>query len=253
MEIYSQLDGAWSGLPLGNSGCRCGGYGCTVCTVAQALTLAGWSVTPKDLIEGLNLNGGFDENGYLKWYFVGKLYPQFHFYTNGQQGAYKFCQGSIGQYTHWILQKGSTYYDPLKGSTNLALSGVNNIHCYWSADIDINNNPAPVIVEASAPVVHPSGSSVFTVRIDSPVGRSVHIGRPSVTAPIAVSRFLHTNDTLLIARTIVGDNPYPNTFLSSPLWYLTEQSVLDNAQDNNTPLRYIWAGETTILQDTQTN
>lgn len=249
MTLYSQLDQRWRSLPLGNSGCRCGGYGCTVCTVAQALTLAGWNITPADLINALNLNGGFDDNGYLKWYWVGKAYPQFRFQTSASKGLYKFCQGTVGQYTHWVLMKDGVYYDPLRGSNDLSLSGVQNLQALWSADIDVNPNPVAVLVSAPPPPA--AAGTVFEVRIDSPLGRNVHIGAADVSAPISAARFLNTGDTFEALSVISSSDPYPGTFLSCNKWYITDQSVIDRARDSSIPLRYVWAGETTIISNKQ--
>jgi len=123
MEIYSQRDPRWASLPLGESHYTVGSDGCTATCVAQALTIAGWNVTPGDLVTRLNENHGFTDKHYLEshpgagdgkpglilWYKVQELYPQFHFGS----GGYTFQPGVWGKTVHWCLQ----YADAEAGHT----------------------------------------------------------------------------------------------------------------------------------------
>jgi len=115
MEIYSQKDPRWAAMQLGESGLTMEHWGCTITAVAQALTLAGWGVTPGDLVGALNNNGGFTKDGLILWAKIGEAYPQFHF----GGGGYAFIQGIWGKYQHWVLKDMSTgqVYDPFYAAT----------------------------------------------------------------------------------------------------------------------------------------
>lgn len=120
MEIYSQKDPRWADKMLGSSDCSMKNFGCLVTDVAQALTLAGYSVTPGDLVDNLSANGGFDENGLLQWEVIGRLYPQFNF--DSEVSNYintTFVKGSWGLFKHWLLEVNGVTYEPYYGKTGV--------------------------------------------------------------------------------------------------------------------------------------
>jgi hypothetical protein len=147
--MYSQTNPAWGDLQLGTSGLPCKFFGCTVTAVAEALTDAGYIVTPDTLIIDLNNIGGFTSDGLLIWAKVSQLYPAFHF---GGEG-YRFVQGMWGKFQHWILQKpDGSYVDPYYG-TDHAPEGFIANGVVRTASIDVLQAPEPAPEVSPAPEV----------------------------------------------------------------------------------------------------
>lgn len=140
---YSQKDPQWAEKELGNSGLKMKNFGCLVTDVAQALTLAGWNITPGELVDKLNQVGGFDSDGLLQWLKVSEVYPQFHFdqLTTGLLNCI-FVKGSWGVYKHWVLQVSGTYYEPFYGVEGLP-NNFDIISTNRCASIDIFVAPKP--------------------------------------------------------------------------------------------------------------
>lgn len=156
--IYSQTDPQWGSKTLGESGLTMQHFGCTVTAVAQALTLAGHSVTPGDLVDKLNEIGGFTDDkspqgaGLLIWAKVEEAYPQFHF---GQHG-FVFIQGLWSKFQHWVLKDATTgqVYDPFYGVDH-APAGFRETGTTRSASVDPATPPAePVPAPTPEPAPH---------------------------------------------------------------------------------------------------
>lgn len=124
--MYTQSDLRWAGLSLGDSPYTCAGYGCLATDWAEALTLAGYNITPLSFIATMNSIGGFTDKHYLEsspgkgdgqpglliWAKVAEAYPQVHLDTGDE---YIFQKGILGHFTHWILKNKGNIYDPLYG------------------------------------------------------------------------------------------------------------------------------------------
>jgi hypothetical protein len=139
MEIYSQRDPRWADKELGKSGLKFRDFGCTVTTCAQALTHAGWGVTPGELVDKLNSIGGFTADGLLIWAKVGEAFPQFHFGGNG----YRMEYGRWGKFYHWVLNVSGQIFEPFYGKQgypgNFSVDGAR------TASVDVKPAPAPVV------------------------------------------------------------------------------------------------------------
>lgn len=159
MQVYKQTDDAWKDIPLGESPYRMGtpgvGFGCTTTCVAQMLTLAGWNLTPGDVVTKLNSEHGYTNAQYsagpglLYWRTPGVEYsfPQFHF-NNG--GPFHFWVGRFGVYQHWVTEYQGVFYEPITGGTYhsvqevQAACGVKDLTMSYSATID-----APPVIDTT--------------------------------------------------------------------------------------------------------
>lgn len=109
--MYSQRDGRWAEKCLGSSGKTMDHIGCVVTNVANALIMAGFETDPGQVLDKLNANGGFLDDGRLIWAKVEEAYPQFHF---GGEG-YDFKKGLLGKVVHWVLEHNAKIVDPYTG------------------------------------------------------------------------------------------------------------------------------------------
>lgn len=75
VPIYAQGDPRWGNKPLGTSGLTMASHGCYVTSTAMALNNYGYTLTPGQLCDALNANGGFDAEGQLKWDVLEKVCP----------------------------------------------------------------------------------------------------------------------------------------------------------------------------------
>ena len=116
--MYAQIDPTWANQYLGGSGLQMRNYGCLVTAVAEALTIAGHSITPGQLCDNLNEVRGFLPDGRLIWAKVTEVYPEFHF-RNSQNAETEipliFEQGVMGKYLHWVLIIRGKIIDPYEG------------------------------------------------------------------------------------------------------------------------------------------
>lgn len=245
--MYTQGDPQWRDKQLGDSGLLVGAWGCTMTCVAQALTLAGYPITPGELVERLNANGGFTDRNYpyggaglLLWWRVAALYPQFKF----QQPGYQFIQGIYGRTTHWILKApDGTLYDPLFGR-NQPPPGWYQTGRGWSAYIE----PAPAPVPQPEPVAQEPSAEPETiwVRLTVP-GRHV---RSSTTVPADESNILSEyelvdgDEVRVLKGMVTGDRPYER---GTDQWYVSYRSWKENQEDRAVGLRYIWSGGLEVI------
>lgn len=82
-QVYSQRDPIWAGkhygLPRASVSSTIGAYGCGITSIAQKLTLLGFSTTPVQVQEALAARGGFRPYGsfnFIDWSQVPEIYPQ---------------------------------------------------------------------------------------------------------------------------------------------------------------------------------
>lgn len=152
MVIYSQKDPVWAEQTFSPAHLKMKDFGCTITCVAQALTIAGWVITPGDLANRLDDINGFTDDGLLIWGKVSQLFPSFQFGGSG----FNFIQGFFGKYAHWILSVDSTgeVYEPYYGQdgepTNFRRTGV-----IRTAAIAVNNPPTPELEPTPAPTPEP--------------------------------------------------------------------------------------------------
>lgn len=71
---YGQRDPRWAAVRLGASQYRMGDSGCAVTSACMVGSQARPEVTPLELVNWLNLNGGFTADGRLFWSKVGEFY-----------------------------------------------------------------------------------------------------------------------------------------------------------------------------------
>jgi hypothetical protein len=166
MITYSQRNMDWSAVKLGSTVWTMGDSGCYVTTIAQILTLAGWNITPGDVVAKLNAIGGFNANGEAKWASVMQAFPQFHY--GGSPYAILQLRKKVTRadgsvfYEYHYEAKGAdgTIYDPWTASTappvGYVLTGA-------SEGIGCDPAPAPVIV-ADAPSQPRTPFKVITVK-----------------------------------------------------------------------------------------
>lgn len=69
---YMQDDARWGDAKLGGGADTLGSAGCTVCSIAMAVTSLGEKVTPLELNERLTKNQGFTNEGWLIWGAIAK-------------------------------------------------------------------------------------------------------------------------------------------------------------------------------------
>jgi len=115
-------------------------FGCVVTDVAQALRLAGYEVAPGDVVDVLNQNGGFTQDGLILWNKISEAYPQFHF---GGMG-YAFIQGNWNKFQHWVLKDMTTgqVFDPYYAELH-APNGFKETGRVRTAAIDPAPQPEP--------------------------------------------------------------------------------------------------------------
>lgn len=214
MEIFTQKDPRWAGLPLGTSPYQMGPYGCLTTAHAQALALAGYAEDPGTTVTKLNEVQAYTDANYiagpglLLWYKVANAFPQYHFRLD-TAGCYVFVQVLISQrFVHWVLKVGDTYYDPLMGSTAGELHDTYKpTGKAYSADID----PAPVTVP-----IH------FDITIQAPLGSAYVRTEPHSASPIKTS---YPNGTHMeCVSTVTGDKVTIRNRLGIPIassdkWY----------------------------------
>ena len=70
---YLQRDEYWKEIPIGNTSETIGAVGCTITSIASALTRFGYSYTPASLNSKLIELQGYTENGYVIWSKVAEL------------------------------------------------------------------------------------------------------------------------------------------------------------------------------------
>jgi hypothetical protein len=71
---FQQDDPRWSAIPMGGSfGDRLGPAGCTVTSVAMAMTNLGYPVDPGQLTTALNAENGFTQRSWLIWEAVPRV------------------------------------------------------------------------------------------------------------------------------------------------------------------------------------
>lgn len=130
---FMQTDPRWAAERLGGTTDRLAATGCTVASVAMAMTNLGHAIDPKDLNAALTAAGGFTEHGWLVWDAVervtkGALRAGVHAAPSLdgmdaclQRGDYpivKFLIGGVVQ--HWVVlvgKRGGEFLmrDPLIG------------------------------------------------------------------------------------------------------------------------------------------
>lgn len=153
--MYIQTDSNWKGLHIGASEFLMGSEGCLTCDQAQAMTMAGYTITPADLCQdpslytdahyGESSPGANDgQAGLWLWYRMQNRFPQYHVFLDAS-GKYQFVQvtatWSGRRYQHWVLRVDGKYYDSIDGAitdglkANYAATGR-----VYSANIDVNQN-----------------------------------------------------------------------------------------------------------------
>lgn len=150
MDIYRQTDPRWSGLSIGSSPYKMGPFGCLTTCFAQALLMAGYSITPGDICLKDDL---YDAQGNLLWFKVGLTYPQLHIHFKSDVGRYKFVQVLVNHKAqHWLLLVDGVYYDPEYGNTGLKK---NYTFTGYICSADIDPAPSPEVITISVPVQGP--------------------------------------------------------------------------------------------------
>lgn len=174
MEIYKQTDPRWAHLSLGNSPYRMGtpgvGWGCTTTAVAQLLLLAGWNITPGDVVKKLSAEFGYTGPTYVAgpglifWRNPGveHSFPQFHFKDGG---LYHLWAGRLGAYSHWVAEKDGVFYEPISGRSTTDVKeltqfcGAHSFTLQYACSIDAP--PAPEPTPAENPGWHVSFPMTF--------------------------------------------------------------------------------------------
>lgn len=165
---FRQKDGRWAAHSLGGGqdNGSLGGYGCTVASVAIAMTNLGHPTDPGRLNADLTAKGGFTERGWLRWEAVGAL-------TKGAlradvydapsleamdacllHGGYPIVKFLIGgAFPHWVILVGKregTYLvrDPLLDDAepvplSARASSVQSVRCVRQAGAVIRVGGAP--------------------------------------------------------------------------------------------------------------
>lgn len=191
MIIYNQQDIRWGNMQLGKSGLSCHAWGCYCASIAQILTLAGWDVTPGDVITKLNAINGFTSGGLAIWAKVHEAYPQF---TYGGTG-YRIVQGKFTKSFHYMAEDGQTLYDPWTG-TNIApcpLTGSwQNIGC----------TQAPRSIEVVETVQEAPGSVWVTVSVPRLNVRT----EPTTASPTVPDKQLRKGDRVECLHAVMGQD-----------------------------------------------
>lgn len=173
MEVYSQTDPRWENNELGGVG-TIREFGCFDTAIAQAMLIAGHEVTPAQVVDALNNNGGYDK-GYTLWAKVTEAFGFFHF---GDQGSMKFklVKGSMpaangGRSDHWVLQDSTgKVYDPWYG-VNVLPRGWQDAGKSYDISVDEVSAPQPVQAPtpqpepAPAPIVEPAPAPVIPAEV----------------------------------------------------------------------------------------
>ena len=76
---FSQRDPRWANVKLGASSYTMGSAGCAVTASAMVATTVSASLTPLDLVNCLNANGGFTSGGLLYWSKIPACVPGLRF------------------------------------------------------------------------------------------------------------------------------------------------------------------------------
>ncbi len=85
---WRQRDPSWSNVKIGNTSSTIGDIGCLVTSIAILIQKSGVDTgniipfNPGTFVEALNNNGGFDNNGNLKYAAVSKVVPNFKYEGN---------------------------------------------------------------------------------------------------------------------------------------------------------------------------
>lgn len=128
---YVQTDARWYGTRLGESAYTMGGFGCLTTAHAQAFKLAGWDISPKQVVDAFNTKSVYTDRHYLEskpgagdgqpglllWSRVSKAFPQYQVSIGSYERHYKFYQVlTVRRTEHWLLQVDGVWYDPIDGS-----------------------------------------------------------------------------------------------------------------------------------------
>lgn len=126
--IYNQHDAPWSGTEMGTSPFTMGAFGCLTTDHAQALLLAGYTLTPLDVVTKFNEIGAYTDASYpagpglLIWGKVAEAFTQYHSHLDST-GAFKFAQVIAsypsGRFEHWVLEHNGIIYDPFDGTEGM--------------------------------------------------------------------------------------------------------------------------------------
>lgn len=86
-RIFAQRDPLWKDVHLGTSSYTMGSAGCAVTSCAMVATVVKPDLTPLDLVNCLNANGGFTSGGLLYWSKVGSCvsglrFVQYHLWRD---------------------------------------------------------------------------------------------------------------------------------------------------------------------------
>lgn len=211
MTRYTQRDTRWSNMSLGTSPFSMGGDGCYVTSCAQILTLAGYAVTPGDLCQSLDSDGGFTTNGLAEWAGVTNAYPQFHYDGSGTYRLVqmrKYNSGSNSYDFHYYATDPSgIVYDPWTG-TDQHPAGFADTGAYTA--ISCASNPLTIVL-----AVEPTNDVAldFWVELDS----SLHVrSHPSLSAPIVET--YPTGSVIECKGVVPGDSINGNV-----LWYVSKR------------------------------
>lgn len=233
MDTYRQQDERWRHFPLGESRYRMGepgvGFGCTTVAVAQLLTLAGWNISPGDVVDKLNHERGYTNNEYpygggglLYWRTPGveKSFPQFHWNTS--DGSYHLWVGSYGGYSHWISEKDNVFYDSITGRQFATVNevqqvvGVKNLHLAYRCSIDAVPTPVLVTFRVKVNVLDGKGN---------PANLSIRsTADHTKNNKVATAKY---GDEFDCIESIVGTDPYGD---GRNTWYRLSE------------FRFIWSG-----------
>lgn len=138
-KFYSQNDPRWDKETIGGSSEKIANVGCTLCSVAMAITGLGSEMTPKELNAALKEHGGYTDEGWLIWDAVSDANPAVtvsvasqmdHPLLDGalRDGAYPIVKFWLPSgVPHWVViigKEGQEYLvlDPLQDASAVPLS-----------------------------------------------------------------------------------------------------------------------------------
>lgn len=117
---WSQRDPRWSWKKIGISGLSIGGYGCATVAANYAANRA-WKklgipkmTRPGTFVDFCNNNGGYTDNGMIRWTMVDKFTNGCLVYTKEKKGSFvTLAQVRWGALLHWVvLVNGDLCQDP---------------------------------------------------------------------------------------------------------------------------------------------
>jgi LysM repeat protein len=195
------MDPQWSEIKFGPNGLTIGNYGCYICVICNLLSVAGYDITPLQLVTSLTAIGGFDENDLVIHNKVTEAFPQFSWTT--ALTSFEIIGGKIhGVFNHYIAKDNGTYIDSLTGesSTNIIPAGF----------VQENTQSVSILPPVSVPAAPveptpPSAPTVpeYTVKPDDTLGHIVaeHYGliswaeiAPKVTQVAQYNGIANAND-----------------------------------------------------------